>query len=210
MFHLDNKSKAHPMDRKHFYDDQIEEFKKNGKPSLAVGIFDVMLFTEQKEIILQKRSHKKRHNAYLIDKTVGGHIQYGDSPFYTAMIECVQELRVPAVVLRQEEDFERTFGILSKSLESTAILELIDQNIYNIANIYDGEEIEIAKNIWMFIGVYGGAMKPVDREASGVLYYELDILEEEMKRMPELFTPDLHFMIKKYRKNIDSLLDKLG
>ncbi len=206
VYHLNNKDEAHSIDRKHFYDEQIEVFKKEGKPSRAIGIFDVILFTERKEVILQKRSHNKRHNPYLIDKTVGGHMQFGDSPYYTAMVETVQELRVPSVVLRKEEDFKRTFKILDNSLESTAIIELVDHNIYHIDNIMDGEPIKIAKNIWMFIGIYSGAIKPVDREVTGILYYEMNVLKDEMKRMPELFTPDLHFMLNKYQKDIDRIL----
>ena len=206
IYDLDNKDLAKSMPRSDFYDAQIEAHKKGQKPNKAVAIFDVLLFTEQKEMILQKRSSKKRHNPYMIDKAVGGHIQYGDSPYYTAMIECVQELRVPAVVLRESEDFPRTFGILKDSLESTAVLELIDHNIYTIDNIMDGERIPVAKNIWMFLGVYSGPMRPVDREASGILYYTLETLEDEMERMPDLFTPDLHFMMKHYKKDIETLL----
>lgn len=209
-YHLDDRIHPHPMERDHFYDEQMAEFKKNGKPTRAVGIFDVLLFTEKGEVILQKRSHNKRHNPYLIDKTVGGHIQYGDTVFYTAMIECVQELKIPAVVLREDEDFKRTLDALSRSLESVGILEMVDNNIYEIDNFLDGERITIAKNIWMFVGIYSGAIKPVDNEATGVLYYELDVLKDEMRKMPQLFTPDLHFMIHKYEGNIKRILAHIG
>lgn len=208
-YNLDDRFRAHPMERSHFYAEQIEQFKKTGKPSRAVGIFDVLLLTEKGEVILQKRSHKKEHNPYLIDKTVGGHIIYGDTIFYTAMIECVQELKIPAVVLRENEDFTRTMDVLSQSLESAAILELVDNNIYNIDNYFGKDKITIAKNIWFFLGVYGGTVKPVDRESSGVLYYEFDVLKDEMKRSPELFTPDLHFIMEKYEARILNLLNKV-
>ena len=205
-YHLDNPWDAHPMDREHFYNEQIDEFKKTGQPTRAVGIFDVLLFTERKEIILQKRSHNKRHNPYLIDKTVGGHIQYGDSPFYTAMVETVQELRVPSVVLREGENFEHTYKLLAHNLESTAILKLIKQGIYFLDKIIDNEKIKIANNVYLFLGIYSGASKPVDREASGILYYELDTLKDEMKRSPDLFTPDLHFFLEKFEKEIKNFL----
>jgi len=208
-YHLDDPFHAHPMEREHFYKEQVEAFKKDGKPTRAVGIFDVLLITEKKEFILQKRSHAKSHNPYLIDKTVGGHIQYGDTVFYTAMIECVQELKIPSVVLRDDEDFKRTMKVLNNSLESVAILELVDHNIYELDNIINREKITVAKNIWMFLGVYSGAIKPVDREASGILYYEWDVLKDEMKNMPQLFTPDLHFMMSKYESNIKRVLSYL-
>lgn len=209
VYNLDDRLRAQPLERDKFYDEQITEFKKNGKPTRAVGIFDCLLITEKGEIILQKRSHDKRHNPYLIDKTIGGHIQYGDTPFYTAMIECVQELKIPAVVLHENEDFYKTIKILSNSLESVAVLELIDNNIYEIDNYFGADKITIAKNIWFFLGIYGGPMKPTDREASGVLFYTFDILKEEMKARPQLFTPDLHFIIKKYENSILKMIDHL-
>ena len=61
----------------------------------------------------------------------------------------------------------------------------------------------------MFLGVYSGAIKPVDREVSGILYYEWDVLKDEMKNMPQLFTPDLHFMMSKYEGNIKRVLSYL-
>lgn len=208
-YDLENPFEPKPMERDVFYDEQITEFKRTGEPSKAIGIFDVLLLTERGEIILQKRSNNKRHNPYLIDKTVGGHVQYGDTVFYTAMIECVQELRIPAMVLRENENLKRTLELLPHSLESIAILELVGNGICKIDNFFDGERITIAKNIWLFMGIYGGSIKPVDREASGVLYYTLDDLKKEMSIMPQLFTPDLHFIIKNYEDRIQKVLSYL-
>ncbi len=205
-YHLDNPWDAHPMDRGHFYDEQIEEFKKTGKPSRAVGVFNVLLFTGSGEMILQKRSHGKRHNPYLIDKAVGGHIQYGDTVYYTAMIECVQELRIPAIVLREGENIGRTFELINKSTETVAILKHITHKIIEVDKIMDGERIKIANNVDLFFGLYSGAAKPVDREASGVLYYEMDVLRDEMKKMPDLFTPDLHYYMTEYAEEIEKFL----
>jgi len=205
-YHLDNPWDAHPMERGHFYSEQIEEFKKNGKPSRAVGIFNVLLFTEKKEIILQKRSNNKFHNPYLIDKTVGGHVQYGDSVFYTAMVETVQELQAPSVVLRENENFATTYKTLRDNLESVAILKMIKQDIFSLDKVINDEKITIANNVSLFFGIYGGTMKPADREASGILYYELDILREEMKKIPDLFTHDLHFFMENFEKEINNFL----
>lgn len=205
-YSLDNLIMPVPYDRELFYDEQISATEKGIEPAKAVGVFATLIFTEGKELILQKRSNKKRHNPYLIDKTVGGHIQYGDSPYYTAMIETVQELRVPSVVLRKEENFERTLGLLKKSLESTAVLTLAYQDVLTLDHFIDGKRIPIVKNIWLFFGIYSGPMKPIDREASGVLYYDLPALEEEMKRMPDLFTPDLHFFMQRFKPEITEFL----
>lgn len=208
-YELDDKFRPKQVNRKEFYDEQINIFKNEGKPTKAVGAFGVLLITENGEIILQKRASHKRHNPYLIDKSVGGHIQFGDTVYYTAMLECVEELRVPAVVLKEDEDFHRTLTSLSHSLESVAVLELIDHNIYSIVHIFDKEPIQIAKNLWFFIGVYGGPIKPVDGEASGILYYKWDDLMEEMDMNPNIFTQDLHFIVKKYSNRIKKLIHHL-
>lgn len=205
-YHLDKPWDAHPMEREHFYKEQVAEFKKNGKPSRAVGIFDVLMFTEKKEIILQKRSGNKGHNPFLIDKSVGGHIQYGDSAYYTAMVETVQELRIPSVVLRENENFESTYLTLSKNLESTGVMKHIVRDIFFLDKIINDEKITIANNVDLFFGIYSGGIKPVDREASGVLYYERDVLKKEMKKMPDLFTHDLKFFLEKFEKHIDNFL----
>ena len=203
---LDNLEDSVPMDRDEFYAEQKEEFRRNGKPSKAVDILVVFLFTEKKEIILQKRSHTKAFNPGLIDKSIGGHMQYGDSAYYTAMVETVQELQVPSMVLRPEEDLQRTYDMVKESLQNTAIIEFVDRDLHYLDKYFDKERITIAQNVSLFFGIYAGNSKPVDREASGILYYELDVLRDEMKDMPKIFTPDMHFYMEKYREQMDRFL----
>ena len=109
---LKQSENATPMKREDFYTEQIQAYKTTGSPSRAVEIVQVILFTQEKEIILQKRSSTKRHNPRLIDKTVGGHVTYGDKPNYTVMVETLQELKVPSFVLYTDEDFQKTYTLL--------------------------------------------------------------------------------------------------
>ncbi len=195
-----------PMDRDKFYDEQIRAIKKIGKAVKAIEIIAVLLFNKDREIILQKRSHDKKHNPYLIDKTVGGHIKYGESPIYTTMVETVQELRVPSLVLRSTNDFKQNFDLLNGYLDNIAIIKELDKGMFDLERIIDGEKYIIPHVVHLYIGVYGGATKPVDREASGVLYYDLEILKKEMKAQPDNFTKDLHMYLKKYEKEIQDFL----
>lgn len=210
VYPLDNPgAEPQPMSRAQFYDEQVELAKAGKSPQLAVGVFNAFIFTKNKQIILQKRSAHKRHNPNRIDKSVGGHIQFGDSPYYTAMIECVQELRVPAVVLRDSEDFEKTKLLMQESLEAVAVLDLFNNEIHTIDNIIDNERVPTAKKTWLFFGVYAGPIKPVDGEATGILYYSLDDLRQEMASMPDIFTPDLHYFMKKFEKEIDAFVAQI-
>jgi hypothetical protein len=43
---IDNPDKLLPMDRKKFYTDQVDVYKKEGHPSLAVEVVNVLLFNE--------------------------------------------------------------------------------------------------------------------------------------------------------------------
>lgn len=170
-----------PMDRDKFYENQIKTIKKTGKATMGIETMAVFLFNKESEIILQKWSHLKRHNPYLIDKAIGGHIQYGESSFYTTMVETVQELRVTSIILRIGEDFRKTLSLLlSAYLDNIAIIEELDKGTFQLERIIDGAMHVIPHKVHLYIGVYGGATKPVDKEASGVLYYSLDILAKEI------------------------------
>ena len=60
-------------------------------------------------------------------------------------------------------------------------LEKIDRN---------GQAHLVPNAMHLFFGVYGGKMRPADKEASGVLYYSFEHLLEEMKLRPDLFNPN--------------------
>lgn len=207
IYDLKKPETAIPMNRNDFYSEQTNIFLKTGKPTKACEIADVIFFTERKEIILQKRSLTKNHNPGLIDKSIGGHVSFGDLPFYTVMVETVQELRVPSIVLRTDEDFTKTFKLLEDYLDNIAIIKQIDKKIFFLNKIIKGKKITIANNVDFFLGIYSGATKPVDGEASGVLYYKLDSLRKKMRVNPNIFTHDLIFFIDHYKKEIDNFLN---
>lgn len=205
-YSLDEKDISIPMARDEFYNEQIEIFKKNKKPTKAVEIVDIIIFNERGEMIVQKRSDSKRHNPGLFDKSIGGHIQYGDSPDYTVMVETVQELQVPSIVLRNDNDFKKTYKLLLSYLNTIAIIKHIDTKFDNLEKIFDKEKIVIANKNHIYMGVYGGAVKTVDREAKGILFYDIDDLKKELKSFPEIFTQDLHFFIKEYEKEMEDFV----
>ncbi len=69
-YNLDNLDSLIPMDRKEFYDTQVKVFQDTWKPMMAVEVVNIFLFNESWEMILQKRSSHKAHNANLIDKSI--------------------------------------------------------------------------------------------------------------------------------------------
>ncbi len=198
-----------PMERIKFYEEQVKTFKKTGRPSRTVEIVHVLLFTPEGEILLQKRAPSKHHNPNLIDKSMGGHITFGDAPFYTVMVETVQELQVPSIVLYNEADFKKTYKLLRNYLESIAIIKQIDSKIVVFERIINKQKVKISHKAHFFLGVYGGSTKPVDRESSGVLYYSLKMLGKEMKYHPDNFTNDLLYYLKNYKNEIGKIMKLL-
>lgn len=206
---LDNPEKLIPMNRDEFYASQIEEFKNNGSPSCAVEVINVFLFNEAWEFIIQKRASKKAHNANLMDKSIWWHITNWDNPDFTVMVESVQELQVPSIVLRSHADFLKTYYLLSGYMTSTAVIEHLDTLIIHVPKVIKWEKIVIANKTHVYMWVYWGSVKNVDKEAKWVLFYSLKELEEEMHDFPDTFTEDLHFYLKKYKWNFKEFISTI-
>ena len=203
---LDNPDKLFPIDRKEFYKNQIEEIEKNWTPSMAVEVVNVFLFNESWELILQKRSSSKSHNANLIDKSIWGHIVNWDNPDFTVMLESVQELQVPSIVLRNHNDFLKTFFLLKDYIRSTSVIEYLDTKIFHIPKIINWKKIIIPNKTHVYMWVYWWSVKNVDKEAKWVLFYDIDELKEEIEQFPDMFTNDLKYFINKYAINFNEFI----
>ncbi len=208
-FLLENPFEMIPMDRKDFYDEQVAIFKEKGQPTRAVEIINILIFNSHGELTIQKRSFEKAHNPGLLDKSIGGHIQTGDTPDYTVMIETIQELQTPSIVLKDEKDFDKTLDLLKNYLETIAVIRHFQTTLCSPVKIIQGEEIRIANKMHIYLGVYNGRIRPVDREAKGVLFYSLSELETEMKNFPQTFTDDLHVIMKDYKEDIEKFIGNI-
>jgi len=205
---LSNPDEPMPMDRGDFYKEQTEAFFNNQLPKRAVEIVQVLLFTPDKDIILEKRARTKNHNPGLIDKAVGGHITFGNSPTYTVVTETIQELEVPSMVLNDKEDFTKTYKLLRSHLTSLALVQYIDTRIQNLPKIIGGKLMPIMDKYHFYLGVFGGSIRPADKEAAGILFYSYDSFQEEIDKYPALFTDELQFFLKRYNKKITEFLAK--
>ena len=208
-FLLSNPFELVPMERKDFYIEQVAEYKKNGAPSKAIEVVNILIFNSHGELIVQKRSYDKTHNPGLLDKSIGGHIQYGDTPNYTVMIETIQELQTPSIVLNNNEDFDKTFVLLKKYLETIAVIKHFQTTLYSPIKIVDKEPVQISNKMHLYIGVYDGRIRPVDREAKGVLFYNLDELKKEMTENPQTFTDDIHLIMREYGTEIQKFVEDI-
>lgn len=197
------------MNRDEFYESQIKLFHDGKKPNRAVGIVQMLLFTPDKDIIIQKRSTKKAHNAGLIDKTIGGHITFGNTPNYTALTETLQEMQIPSMILDSEEDFKKTLTLLNEFVSTAALVQFVDSRTAPFEKVFKNELVPIINKYYFYLGVYRGSIKPADKEAAGIMFYDFAELKKEMKETPDLFTHDLRFFLEKYEKQINSFLANL-
>jgi isopentenyldiphosphate isomerase len=192
-------------DRGQFYE---EQFADNN--NLAVHVIDILLFTSHGDIILQKRSHTKAHNPSLLDKSIGGHIVYGDTADYTVMVESVQELLTPSIVLKNDADFNKTLGLLKNYTETISIIKPVETVEWTLNKLHESSQKPIHNVVHMYFGLYDGRMRPADREAAGMLYYSYENLKREIEQNPAQFTDDLIQMCSKYDEQIMAFQDLVG
>lgn len=207
---LTDPEKAIPMDRGDFYSEQIDAYHKTGKPTRAADIIDIFIFNSDNELMIQKRSYNKAHNPGMLDKSIGGHVRWDDTVDYTVMVETVQELQTPSIVLRDRKDFQKTYGVLKSYLDTIALVQYGKTGIYELDKSIGGEVIKIANRVHCFFGLYDGRVRPVDREVKGILWYTLCELDTEMKKFPDTFTYDMHFFLKEYRSAMEDFLKVIG
>ncbi|KKW42107.1 MAG: Nudix hydrolase 3 [Candidatus Magasanikbacteria bacterium GW2011_GWA2_56_11] len=194
------------MDREAFYAEQIEAWEKTGGPTRAVEILDVFIFNRSGEMLVQKRSYQKAHNPGLLDKSVGGHIRSGDTADFSVMVETVQELQTPSIVLKNDNDFEKALKLLSEYMATVAIIKHVKTKIYIIDKVLKDKIVPIANKVHLYYGIYDGSTRIVDREAKGTLFYSLPELENEMQQFPKAFTSDMHTFIGELRPEMERFL----
>ena len=161
-----NTNVAIPMDRDEFYREQVKISKRGEKPSRAAGIIAVFLFNSHGEIFIQKRAYTKGHNPGLFDKSIGGHIQEGNTSDYTTMVETIQELQTPSMVLKNRDDFLKTFNLLKDYIKTVSIIQYIKTEPNLLSRVIDEKKVNIANVSSLYFGVYDGRIRPVDRESS--------------------------------------------
>jgi isopentenyldiphosphate isomerase len=185
--------------REIFYAESKKEFNKKGKISKQVKSIRLLLMNSQGRIYLQKRSSLKKENPGLYDKTVGGHVQHGDSWNMAVVRECAEELGFPASILDADE-FSKAIRLTDLSIVG------VFRKVEEVSN-FASARVDKKGNRFIqpyitafFIGYYDGAIRFIDGESSGIEVFSLQELKKELRENPKKFTEDVAFIIKKYEK----------
>lgn len=194
-------------DRNEFYKEIKEEFKKTGKITKQVKRVLLLLMNQKGKIVLQRRNLTKRENPGLFDKTIGGHVEEGDSYELTIIKECSEELGFPVSIL-SKKDFDR--ALLKTNLKVIGLFREIDYK----SNFYS-KRITHEENIFIqpymqtvYIGYYDGPLQFIDGESSGIQLYTKEELEKEIKEKPQKFTEDLKTLFNDYKEYLKPIKKK--
>lgn len=187
------------QERKAFYKEIKEEFKRTGEITKQVKSVRILLMNSDGRIYIQKRSEKKKENPELYDKTVGGHVLAGYPYDVTLTKECSEELGFAATVV-PIKDFMKVAR--SIDLRVVGIFRKVEfmQNFLSIRVTQERDEFIQPYKSTFYIGYYDGPIHFLDGEAMGIEVFTLERLMSEMKNHPYSFTEDLKYMVKKYKR----------
>ena len=187
-------------DRDEFYKEIKEDFQKTGKITKQVKRVLLLLMNSKGKIAIQRRDASKKENPGVYDKTIGGHVEEGDSYEITLIKECAEELGFPASVL-DESDFSRSSK--KTDLKVVGIFKEIDynSNFKSTRIAGDGKRFVQPYMQTVYVGYYDGSLQFIDGESSGIQLYTIRELERAIEKNPDEFTYDLKILFEKY-KNI--------
>ena len=168
----------------------------------------MFLLNKNGGIYLAKRSKIKKQNSLLYDKTVGGHIQADESPEYTLIRECAEELGFPAAVLSEPEFLsaigETNLNIVGVFKEVETLNHFMSHRLHVNGELYVFPQITT-----VYLGVFDGPIKFKDGETSGVEIYYPDEILKEIKDNPKKYTEDVKVLIPKYLNEIKEIVKQI-
>ena len=197
------------QDRSEFYKQIREEYKKTGKITRQVQTVRLFLMNDRGGIYLAKRSRIKKENKLLYDKTIGAHVVGNETPEFTVLRECTEELGFPAAVLT---DREFDTALSETDLRIVGIIKKVETiNAFKAKYRYeDGSFVVFPQITSIFVGVFHGPVKFKDGETSGIEVYYTDEILGEIERRPERYTEDLKILTPKYLNLMKGIIKKAG
>jgi len=154
-------------ERTKFFDETRNEFEKTGKITKQVKRSLLFLMNSKGKIVLQRRNLSKSENPDLFDKTIGEHVEEGDSYNLTIIKECSEELGFPVSIL-EKKDFNR--ALRKTDLRIIGIFKELDYNSnFQSVRIYKNGKMFIQPYMQtLYIGYYNGPLQFIDGESSGI------------------------------------------
>lgn len=173
---------------------EIREYSLvHGDAPFAVPVVHLILCDREGRLRLVRRGDTKE-NPRLIDKTVGGHLDQGETPAQTIERETKEEQGVELVVIEPDEydDMLCTFDVRHVAVARQVSKIAWFKSVRKMANGESFIKRVIAHN---FVGVYDGAFRPDNDEALEERRFSFYELNAEFKNNPDLFTEDIKILV---------------
>lgn len=173
-------------------------------------VIDMFLFNMHGELLMQKRSKRKKTSGWLYHTSVGWHINPGDSPQLTVVKECLEEIGAPCILLDNEPDFERAVEQLWIYTDKLIIAKehKIRRNTTRAYIDPAGRTIDIQDVCYMGFGIYTWALHNTDRSADWFEYFSLDDLKMALQESPWIFTSSLHVFFENFENDLREFVQK--
>ena len=162
------------------------------------AIVDIFMFNRYGELIMQRRSKKKRIMPGRLHTAAGGHINWGETAELSVVHECVEELGTAPVTLPKE-----LYGDAIKKLDpymNRFALITLHKEWFR----YDDRDDEdvIKDRMWLYFGIYNGPIICEDRSSSGFELADLDTLMKDIKENPDIYTVGLRHYLQDFEDDL--------
>ena len=195
------------QEKKAMHQQMQKEFFETGKVSIRHKDVKLLLLTGNGRVVLQRRSKWKGDNPGKWDKTVGGHIESGDSADLTMLKECAEELGIPATIVKTDE-FEQTLKITDLNVLGILTRLTYLDNFQSKRELANGQIWTEPSMTQFYIGYYDGAIRFIDKESCGIQVFTKEELENELQSYPDAFTEDVRYILSKFHDNIKPVTGK--
>lgn len=113
LFHKDDLQKRVLVERDDVYDNRRTSYQ-----DYYIHVIDMFIFNKYGEVLVQKRSKRKKNMPWLYHSSVGGHINEGDSPQLTLLKECLEEVWAPCVLVENKQEFQHVYNQIGEYTDS--------------------------------------------------------------------------------------------
>jgi ADP-ribose pyrophosphatase YjhB (NUDIX family) len=183
-------------ERKLLLREMREYSQRSGDAPFAVETVFLMLVSSSAELYVVQRA-QKTDNPWLLDKTVGGHVTYGESPASTLLREADEEIGV-AVVLTTRESARDTIANLDTSRLAVAWEIAFDPWLESIRVVAAGEPWRKRHRATIYAGRYDGPVTFKDGEAASMEKIPLAAFPEVYAARRSEFTHDLGVLLERW------------
>jgi ADP-ribose pyrophosphatase YjhB (NUDIX family) len=183
-------------DRKLLMQQMRQNSEEKGDCSFAVPCINLMLVDKNGDLYIVQRGDKTE-NPFLFDKTVGGHVNSGESFDETLIRESLEEIGIE-ITIAHPFDFQNL--LKSTDLCEKAVARLIDFRIWlpSIRYVKEGKPWLKRVQLAAYMGRYDGVLRFVDGEALSLKKMSRASLALELQLRPNQYTHDLRWWFEQY------------